>query len=140
MILTGLNRYRDFGLLLMRVGLAVMYIFHGWGKMAGGTKMWIGLATGVGLTAAPAFWGFMAAFAETVGAFLMGVGLFFRIGVLLLFLDMAGALSYHLRHGDPFVLFSRPIEMMSVFAGLFLIGAGRYSVDECCLRPENVKA
>ncbi|HEX2971243.1 MAG TPA: DoxX family protein [Tepidisphaeraceae bacterium] len=137
MILASLNRYRDLGLLLIRVGLGLMFMLHGIPKLIGGPALWTGLASGVGLTIAPVFWGFMAAFAEAVGGLFLILGLFHRIAALLLFLDMAGALAFHLQQQGPAGEFSsgysRPIEMMIVFLGLFLIGAGRYSVDECTL-------
>ncbi|MGE5608013.1 MAG: DoxX family protein [Bacillota bacterium] len=139
MILTSLNRYRDLGLLLLRVGLGIMFMLHGIPKFIGGPAMWTGVASGVGLTVAPAFWGFMAAFAEVVGGLLLIFGFFHRIAVLLLFLDMAGALAFHLQQQGPAGQFSggysRPIEMMIVFLGLFLTGPGRYSVDEV-VHPE----
>jgi len=130
-MLTWLNKYRDVGLLIVRVGLGVMYMIHGVPKMMGGPGKWAGLAAGVGLTVGGPFWGFMAAFSESVGGLLLAMGLLFRPAVGLIFCTMMGALSFHLRRGDGFEVYSRPIEMMIMFAGLFLIGAGRYSVDEC---------
>ena len=134
MILTSLNRYHDLGILLIRVGLGLLFFLHGWPKLMAGPQRWAGLATGVGLTVAPAFWGFMAAIAETLGGVLLGAGFLFRVAAFLLLCDMAGALSFHLHHGDAFVGYSRPIEMMIVFAALFLTGPGRYSVDESALK------
>jgi putative oxidoreductase len=107
-----------------------MYFLHGWPKILAGPQLWQGLAKGVGLSFVPTFWGFMAAVFETLGGVLIAVGLLFRPAVALLFLTMAGAVMYHLRKGDPFVDWSRPVEMLIVFAALFLIGPGRYSVDE----------
>lgn len=134
MLLKSLDRYRDCGLLLMRIGIGVIFFFHGYPKLKAGPQMWVGLATGVGLTFAPAFWGFMAAFAEAVGGLLLAIGLLTRVAAFLLVCDMAGALTYHLRHHDPFMTYSHALEMLFVFAGLFLIGPGKYSPDECCCK------
>jgi putative oxidoreductase len=136
MLLNSLNRFRDCGLLLMRVGVGVVFIFHGYPKLRDGPQTWTFLATGVGLTFAPAFWGFMAAFAEAVGGLLLAIGLLTRVAALLLVFDMAGALTFHFRHHDSFGTYSHALEMLFVFAGLFLIGPGRHSVDECCCGGE----
>lgn len=60
------------GLLLLRIGIGITFILHGWPKLAGGVAYWeaVGKAMEVvGITFAPAFWGFMAGFAETAGGF-----------------------------------------------------------------------
>src|SRR6185312_11051020 len=41
MILTWLTKYRDFGLLLLRLGLGGMFVFvHGWPKIQAGAHQW----------------------------------------------------------------------------------------------------
>ncbi len=58
------------GLLLLRVGIGVSIFFHGLPKMTGGPETWTaigGTMSNLGINFAPAFWGFMAAFAETIG-------------------------------------------------------------------------
>ena len=40
MILSSLERYRDFGLLLLRIGLGAMFIWHGAPKLVGGPETW----------------------------------------------------------------------------------------------------
>ena len=132
MILHDLNRYRDAGLLILRIGLGLMYMFaHGWSKVIGGPDLWemIGAnAANVGLGFAPTFWGFMAAFAEFGGGLLLVLGLFFRPALVLLLGVMTTAAVSHIVGdvpGPPW----HPIELGIVLISLFLIGPGRYSLD-----------
>jgi len=69
----SLDRHRDLGLLILRVGLGVMMMTHGIPKLAGGPAEWarVGGAMGrLGVHFAPTFWGLMAASSETFGGFL----------------------------------------------------------------------
>ncbi len=132
-ILEVLGRYRNTGLLLLRVGLGVMFITHGFPKLAGGPDGWHklgGTMQVVGIHFAPTFWGFMAAVAETFGGFLLIVGLFFRPACLLILTTMLIATTMHLTKGDGLGIASHPIEMAIVFFCLLFIGPGKYSVDK----------
>ena len=129
MVLTGLTKYRDHGLLLLRVGLGVAFMIHGFPKLMGGPDTWTGLGSRVGLPL-PVVFGFIAAVSETVGGLLLILGLYFRVACILLAGTMAGALTYHLKDGDGFNEFSHALESLIVFAALILIGPGKYSVDK----------
>lgn len=131
-VFSSLGKYRDFGLLLLRLGLGAAFIFHGYPKMAGGPEFWeqVGGAMGIfGVDVFPVVWGFLAAFAELVGGVLLILGLFFRPAAFLLLCTMIVAASYHLDKGDPFNTALRPMELAVVFLGLLFVGPGRHSVD-----------
>ena len=133
MILTFLNRYRDVGLLVLRLGLGAMFIFHGAPKMFGGVETWgkLGMAMGTfGINFLPAFWGFLSAVAEFLGGILIILGLFFRPACMLLTINMIVATSMHLNRGDGLGGASHAIEDGIVFLSLILIGPGKYSLDE----------
>ena len=58
----------NLGLLVLRVGIGVCFMIHGWPKIAGGPEQWTQLGGAVGNFGIPGptvFWGFMAAFAES---------------------------------------------------------------------------
>src|ERR1051326_2218086 len=99
----NLSNYRDAALLFLRATLGAEYIYvHGWPKLAGGLPKWKavgGAMRHVGITFWPGFWGFMAAFSETIAVGLLIIGLFFRPSCLLLVITLAvAALSdYHAR-------------------------------------------
>jgi putative oxidoreductase len=120
------------GLLLMRIGLGITFICHGFPKLAGGPEGWAGLGGAMGnwgITFAPTFWGFIGSMAEFGGGILLLIGLFFRPVCILLVLTMATATLVHLKNGDPFSTLSHALEMAIVFFSLFFIGPGRYSLD-----------
>jgi putative oxidoreductase len=124
-----LSRYLDLGLLLLRIGLGIAFLFHGIPKIMGGPETWktLGGAMGmIGITFVPEFWGFMAAISEAVGGALLIFGLFFRTACLFLAVTMAVALNMHIGSGDPFKVYSHALENGIVFLSLFLIGPGKY--------------
>ncbi|MBT2562513.1 DoxX family protein [Pedobacter sp. ISL-64] len=132
-ILDNLGKYRNTGLLLLRIGLGTMFIIHGFPKLAGGPNGWTGLGGSmkvIGIDFLPIFWGFMAAATETFGGFLLIVGLFFRPALILLIFTMIIAALVHFGKGDGLQGASHAIELGIVFFGLIFIGPGKYSVDK----------
>ena len=133
MILTFLNKYRDVGLLILRIGLGGMFLFHGAPKIIGGPEKWeqLGMAMATfGIHFVPVFWGFLASFAEFFGGILIILGLFFRPACILLTINMTVAASMHLNRGDGLLGASHAIEDGIVFLSLIFIGPGKYSLDE----------
>lgn len=132
-ILSGLEKYRDFGLLIIRVGIGALFIVFGYPKITGGTEMWTQIGSSMstlGVDFAHTFWGFMAAVAEFLGGILMVFGLFFRLAMLLLIVTMFVAFWMHYSNGDGFQQWSRAMEFLVLFLGLFFVGPGRWSVDK----------
>ena len=126
------GRLRDVGLLVLRVGLGVMFLHHGWPKISGGPEKWaqIGMATAnLGVTFAPAFWGLMAALSEFGGGLCLIAGFATRIAAFFMAGTMAVAATMHLSSGDGLSVASHAIEAGVVFLSLILIGAGRFSLD-----------
>jgi putative oxidoreductase len=133
MVWSFLDKYRDLGLLLLRAFFGLYMAFgHGLGKITGGPEQWaqLGGTMGIfGLGFAPTFWGFMAAFAEFVGALLLVLGALTRPAALLLVLNMAVAALAHITgaiDGSP----EMALLYGAVFLSLLLVGPGTYSVDE----------
>jgi putative oxidoreductase len=132
-ILDNLGKYRNTGLLLLRIGLGIMFIIHGFPKLAAGPNGWTGLGGSmkvIGIDFLPIFWGFMAAVTETFGGFLLIVGLFFRPALILLTFTMIIAALVMLGKGDGLKGASQAIELGIVFFALIFIGPGKYSVDK----------
>lgn len=130
----GLNKaFPNFGLFVIRVGLGGLFILHGYPKIMAGPEMWEklgGTMALIGVTFAPVFWGFMAAFAESLGALFLAAGIFSRISAAMLAFTMFMASYMHHMSGDDFMkATSRPLELMFVFLGLFLTGPGTWSLD-----------
>ncbi len=139
MILTFLNKYKDVGLLILRLGIGGMFIFHGAPKLFGGAATWENLGMSImnfGIHFFPEFWGFMAAISEFVGGICMILGLFFRPVCILLTITMTVAAAMHLGRGDGLARASHAIEDGIIFLSLIFIGPGKYSIDEV-LKPSK---
>lgn len=134
MLFKFLAKYRDAGLLVLRLGLGIMFLLHGLPKLTGGPKVWAGLGGAMkhlGIDFFPVFWGFMAAVTEGIGGLLLVIGFFYRPTCLLLTFTMVVATLKHFSGGDNFLMAtSRPLELAFVFFGLAFIGPGRFSVDK----------
>jgi len=132
-ILDSLGKYRNTGLLILRVGVGIMMMTHGFPKLAGGPTGWANLGGSmkvIGIDFLPVFWGFMAAFAEGIGGLLLVLGLFFRpINAMLVFTMIIAALV-HFGKGDGLSGASHAIELGFVFLALVFIGPGKYSIDK----------
>jgi putative oxidoreductase len=133
MVLTSLSRYRDLGLLVLRLGVGIMFLTHGFPKLIGGPEKWEkigGAMKYTGIEFAPAFWGFMAAFSEFFGAICLIMGIFFRPACMLLTITMAVAATMHLGKGEGLQRASHAIESGILFLSLIFIGPGKHSIDK----------
>ncbi|MCC9135527.1 DoxX family protein [Pontibacter silvestris] len=125
-------KYKDVGLLLLRLGIGFMFIMHGWPKLAGGLERWEAIGQNMallGIDFAPAFWGFMAGFAEAAGGFFLMLGLFFRPVCILLAFTMVVATLRHVTAGDGFGGYSHALEAGVLFFSMIFVGPGKYSLD-----------
>ena len=126
------EKYINIGLLVIRAGLGLLFIYHGYPKLTGGTQTWehIGGAMGsVGIHFLPVFWGFAAAVTEAVGGLLIILGILFRPACLLLLINLAIAAIFTYKHSGSFGDATHAIEDAIAFAGLFFTGPGLYSLS-----------
>jgi putative oxidoreductase len=136
MVLGFLGRYREAGLFLLRVGIGICFLIHGWGKISN-PDSWQGIGgaatAGLGLTSVPAAvakgLGFCAALSEFGGGICLILGFLFRPACILMALTMAGALAHHLGKGDPFGVYSHALESLILFVSLVFIGPGKISLE-----------
>jgi putative oxidoreductase len=129
---SGMERFRDFGLLVMRLMVGTSFILHGYPKMFGGPERWAGLGKAMqtmGISFYPEIWGFAAAFAEFGGGILLILGLFTRPAAVLMCSTMIVATVMHLRQGDGMQGASHAFELASVFFALIFLGPGKLSFD-----------
>ena len=131
-MLSFLSKYSDFGLLLARVGLGVMYVLHGWPMLAGGAPIWIRLGhamASIGISFFPLAWGLLASLSECFGGVLLVLGFLFRPVCCFLAFTMFVAFTSVLHATHQFQEYSRPLEMLFVFVMLAFVGPGKYSVE-----------
>jgi putative oxidoreductase len=132
MRLLFLAKYREFGLLLIRLSLGLLFILYTAPVLIAGASAWGHFGAGArvfGIHSHPQLWGFIGALAGCAGGVLLIFGLFFRVGVLLvLVLALAHAIGVAKAAGFRTALPS--IEMCFVLAGMLFVGPGKYSVDK----------
>ena len=128
--------YINFGLLFYRLALGISMFYHGYLKYVSGEQ---GLyKVGVMLSALGVPSGFevilgtIASYAEMVGGILLIIGLFTRIGTLLVVGTLAVATILNL-NGN-FFSWDYPSQMAFGAIMLFFAGAGRYSLDKALFK------
>ena len=137
------KKHHDWGILILRIGIGLAFIIiWGYPKIMGGPDLWtkIGGSMGnLGINFAPEFWGFMAALAEFGGGILLVLGLFTRAAAFFMGFDMVVAVSQHLTHKDPWTVVTHPLELLTVFIALLILGGGRISLDYLIFRKRQIK-
>ncbi|MFN2623941.1 MAG: DoxX family protein [Chthoniobacterales bacterium] len=127
-----LAKYADFGLLLLRVSVGILFIFYTAPALIGGPSAWAHFGAGArnwGIHSHFQLWGFLVALLGCMGGVLVIFGLFFRAAVLVLLLLAIGH-AIGVKHGSGFRTALPSIEMCFVLAGILFVGPGKYSVDK----------
>ena len=134
--------YVNFGLLVYRLALGISIFYHGYLKYLSGAEglykvgsMLAPLGVPGGYLGVPGGYeilGTMASCAEMIGGILIVLGLFTRIGSLMLIgtLAMATTLSIN----GSFFSWDYPSQMGFGALMLFFAGAGRYSLDKALFK------
>jgi putative oxidoreductase len=119
----------DLALLVLRVVLGIIMIYHGWPKLTdlGGTIEGMG---GMGVPA-PAVAAIFATVAEVVGGLLMVLGASTDIAGLMFAIDMLGAIAFvHAKNGFSVAKggIEWPLLLLAAALAVALAGPGRYAV------------
>ena len=126
---------KDLGLLLLRIGVGIAFIAHGYPKLFMGGA--VGLTKGLAAAGIPGglFAAYLAGAAEFFGGIALVLGIFFRPMMVVMAINMLVALTFHLNLGDPYVKYSHPLESGILFIALIFIGPGKFSIDEILFGP-----
>tara|TARA_R100001143_G_scaffold52481_2_gene47662 strand:+ start:25921 stop:26316 length:396 start_codon:yes stop_codon:yes gene_type:complete len=121
------NKYFDVAPLLLRIGVGVIFIVAGWGKLNGieGVEGFFG-NLGIPL---PGIMAWVVAIVEFVGGIMVLLGAYARIPYVLLACVMIVALLTTKLGGE---FSAARLDMMLLLANLslYFMGSGKYSVDD----------
>ena len=128
------EKYLHLGLLVLRIGLGIMFILHGYPKITGGLDKWASLGelgmSKMGISFGWVYWGFLAAASEFFGGLFLLIGLAVRLSGFFLFFTMLIAAAFHLLSGDGIMGASHAIESGTIFLFLIFSGGGHYALDQ----------
>jgi putative oxidoreductase len=123
----SLNALQPLGLLLLRVTLAIIFIYHGYPKLAhpaGGQQFYIqhGL---------PGYSLYVSGVLEVFGGALLGIGLFTRAAAVLLTIELGIILWKTYAGGNYFAVgsYELPLTLATACFTLATTGAGAASID-----------
>ncbi len=127
-----LGKYRETGLLLIRVSLGIIFLMLITPVLWSGQSAWGHFGSAMkhlDVSGHYEFWGFLGAVLGCAGGVLMILGLFFRVGVLLtLLVTLVHLVGVWDQHG--FAARLEVLEVSIILLSLMLIGPGKYSVDK----------
>lgn len=128
--------YINFGLLFYRLALGISMFYHGYLKYVSGEQGLYkvgGMLSTLGVPSGfEVILGTIASYAEMVGGILIIIGLFTRIGSILIIGTLAVATILNL-NGN-FFSWDYPSQMGFGAIMLFFAGAGRYSLDKALFK------
>jgi putative oxidoreductase len=124
---------RDLGLLILRIGIGIAFMMHGYPKLFMGGAA--GLAKGLAAAGIPGgiVGAYMAGMAEFFGGMALIFGILARPTAAAMAFNMLVALTFHLSRGDPFLTYSHALESGILFLSLLITGPGKYSLDRIFL-------
>jgi putative oxidoreductase len=125
----NLDKYKDLAPLLLRVGVGLIFMYAGWGKLSGieGTTTFFG-SIGIPMAGIMAW---VVALIEFIGGFMILIGLRIQIPALLLAFIMLIAIITTKLGGDN-VFRAMRLDLMLMLANLVLIilGSGKYALNK----------
>jgi putative oxidoreductase len=128
-----LERIKPLSLLLMRLALGVIFIFHGYPKLLH-AREWVQSFARMGF---PGYFAYIAGILEVFGGLMLIVGLFTRIAAFLLACEMGVALwKVHMLVAKPLAVenYQFPLVLAASAFLLATVGAGIISIDQAIFR------
>jgi putative oxidoreductase len=131
-----LKRLESLALLLLRCGLALVFIYHGYPKLFGNTAIFVESFRAIGLPPSVVY---LTGAIEFFGGVALALGLFTPVAGGLLLLDMCAAMwKYNFNEG---IYAVREYELPLVLGLASLVvaatGGGRFSLDQLIFRNKS---
>lgn len=116
----------DLGLLVLRILSGAVLLTHGYPKFQKIIEGNLKFGDPIGLGQIPSF--YLATFAEFLCAILVMIGLYTRIALIPLIINMS-VVFFIVHAADDFGTKEKAVLFLGMFIVLFLTGPGRYSID-----------
>ena len=134
-MLAALSRFRPAVPVLLRAVLGVVFIAHGFHKIAGGLGEFTHSVARIGFPV-PHLFAWAAALSEFLGGICVLVGLFTRYAALAIGVVMAVAITRVHLHQGLIGGYEYPLVLLTVAAAVMLTGPGPVSVDRTILHRD----
>ena len=123
-----LEKLLPLALLLLRCGLALVFVYHGYPKLFGKTAVFVSAFQRLGL---PWYFVYIAGAIEVFGGLMLLLGLYTPVAAALLLLDMGAAMwKYNFNEGIYAVReYELPLVLGLAALALATTGAGPFSLD-----------
>jgi putative oxidoreductase len=143
--LTRMGRLADLAPLFLRLGVGLVFAWHGWQKFVNGPENFAGFLDSLGVPA-PEIVAWLQTLAEGVGGLMLMVGLLTRLTTLPLIVIMIGAIvlvkddvGFIAPQGAPLPGAEFDLTLLVGLVALLLLGPGRTSVDHAAgIEPTRV--
>lgn len=120
--------YHDVALLLLRIGVGLIFIVAGWGKLTG-IENTAGFFDNIGIPM-PLVMAWVVAIVEFAGGIMVLAGLYMRIPALLLaFIMVVAILTTKLDADDIFRAMRLDLVLLLMSLSLFITGSGKISLN-----------
>jgi putative oxidoreductase len=142
MFSVGDEKKREFGLLLLRLGIGFFFMVHGLQKIVAGPLLWgeLGEILSIyGIKASPVMTGWLLVFLEMSGGLLLASGIFAHFSCLMLLTVTSVSLGMCLSFGLPFADYAHPLESTIILLSLMWIGPGNYTVPDLLLHRRSLR-
>ncbi len=129
-----LEKLKPLALLLLRLGLGLIFVYHGYPKLFTHMRETVEAFPRMGF---PSYFAYIAGIVEFFGGWLLVLGLFTRIAALLLAGEMAIVIiRVQIPHGGVLALsnYQLPLALAVGAFGLVAVGAGAVSLDRAIFK------
>jgi putative oxidoreductase len=120
--------FQDFGLTSVRVITGLFMVYHGW-EVFDATKMNEYAQWDMFKNSSGTFMVYLGKGAELVGGLMLTLGLFTRIGAIILFGTMA-YIAFFIGHGKVWYEDQHPFMFVLLAIVFFVMGGGNWSLDK----------
>lgn len=127
------GKQTELGILILRIGIGLIFIGHGFPKLMGGPERWESVGSAMsylGIDSLHVVFGFLAGAAELFGGIFLVLGLYTLPTLIVLLITMIVAFTQQFFSGADYPAIAYPLTMTTVLIALFFTGPGKRSMDD----------